>query len=96
MNVNFFYWYIKEVLLKFVGNVRQDWKIPESEFFFFSLDGEMKQLKAFLKDDRFATLLTDNRIHGYKHAASTTSVSQPLDTGNVFKAMKTFKRGIQT
>jgi hypothetical protein len=93
--VPFSIWFIKEVLVTFVTDIRSAaGGCLDGKLAWFQLDGEAEQIAPYqLKDVQ--TLLKDNNIVVGKPPGGTTSWTQPLDLGNYFKARKTALKNIK-
>jgi hypothetical protein len=93
--IPFYIWFIKEVLVPFVTDIRSAaGGCLDGKLAWFQLDGEAEQIAPYqLKEVQ--TLLKDNNIVVEKPPGGTTSWTQPLDRGNYFKASKTALKNIK-
>ena len=93
-NVTFYRWFIEDIFVKFVGDIRARYKLQISEPAYLCLDKESDQIKP-LKETAILELCEDHNIIIGKPPASTTAITQPLDRGSAYKGAKAKKRGLK-
>lgn len=84
----FYTWWLKEVFVPFVNQIRDLYNDPVGTKVVLVEDGETIQIENLLMDPELRKFLHDNYIMICKSSASTTEIQQPLDRGNIFKAIK--------
>jgi len=90
-NVPTFYaWWLKEVFVPFVDQIRILHGDPPGSKAVLVEDGESVQIQNLLMDSDSRKFLSDNHIMIGKSSASTTEIEQPLDRGNLFKCFDNF------
>ena len=93
-NVTFYRWFITDIFVKFVSDIRVKYNLQLSEPAYFCLDGESDQINP-LKETAILKLCEDHNIIIGKPPASTTAITQPLDRGSAFKGAKAKKKSLK-
>ena len=89
----FYKWYILSVLIPFYDDKRKFMGLFDEATGVYNLacctfDGEGTQLLKILNDAEIQEALLKSNLILFKHGASRTSVDQPCDVGNCFRALK--------
>lgn len=87
-NVKFYKWFMNDIYVPFVRQLRLHGELAPDAPAYFSLDGEPDQIEMF-KDQDIIDLCNENNIVIGKPPASTTEITQQLDAYNYFKSPKT-------
>jgi hypothetical protein len=91
-NEQFYQWLNRTVIMPFIEKAREKYGDFDSPALLL-LDGEAKQIDIYDNDAMVETLV-NKKISVCKFPASTTAINQPVDFGNLIKAMKTALLGI--
>jgi hypothetical protein len=94
-NDKFFNWFISNILLRYVLDMRAYYPIDNSNKAFICCDGEGIQINAFF-DQQVLELYDSHDIMVGKLPASTTAITQPSDCYKIFSATKTILTNITT
>jgi len=92
-NEHFFMWYNENILIPYIKNIKDKFKLPDNTLSYYSLDGEPVQIKCF-SDPQVLDTFEKNSVVVVKPPASTTAATQPCDAGNCFKGPKTTIKAI--
>jgi hypothetical protein len=88
-NLAFYQWFLEKYFIPRVDIVRKHENLGTTALAVLMEDGEATQIEC-LKDEKVLKLLADNNIKVLKPPASTSSITQPCDVYNLFKAIKTY------
>lgn len=86
-------WLFTTILVPFVKDLREVFKLGEEEWAHLTMDGEPTQIP-ILFEKEVRELLLASRIYVSKFPASTTSINQPCDVVNCFRGPKTQNKKI--
>lgn len=92
-NVAFYKWLNRELIVPTVQKIKAANNLPDTATTFLQLDGEAVQIAPY-EDDVVLEQLAEHNIVVGKPPASTTSITQPCDVGNCFKAAKTHLKAV--
>ena len=85
----FFEWYVRDVVLDFVRRLRVVYQLKEDDTALFMHDGEACQGQTWTTASKGMTdIFEQEYIAVGKLGASTSGVSQPLDTGKILSSVK--------
>lgn len=88
-NLAFYLWFLEKYFIPRVDMVRKHENLGATALAVLMEDGEATQIEC-LKDEMVLKLLASNNIKVLKPPASTSSITQPCDVYNLFKAIKTY------
>jgi hypothetical protein len=95
-NIEFLKWFNEFILIKFITDIRSKWNWTDevnSHPAYVTFDGESIQIDCYT-EDKYQNLFKDLNIYLGKLGASCTAVQQPLDRGDIFKAVKAANKSI--
>jgi transposase-like protein len=85
-SVEFYRWYLREVICPYFKSVRESCELGDVPAF-FTTDGEYRQIEV-MKEPQSVDLLEEANIIYGKHSASYSAKGNAFDAGNYFKATK--------
>ena len=94
VNEEFYRWWFMTVFRKFIIDLRMLHNISDAVPVYFTLDGEDVQIKP-LRTSTIQDICSEMNIIIGKPPASTTSISQPCDTGKIFMSSKTKNKNLK-
>jgi hypothetical protein len=93
VNEEFYRWWFMTIFRKFVIDLRMVYNISDAVPVYFTLDGEDVQIEPVTKT--IQDICSEMNIIIGKPPASTTSISQPCDTGKIFSSSKTKNKNLK-
>ena len=86
-NLAFYKWYVENILIPHVNDIRQEFGYTNENHCWYQLDGEDMQIQCFNHPDILGLLRGANITVG-KPPGSTTEITQPCDAGYIFESAK--------